>query len=106
MVYDVRNKAENIPWKEIESSTYAEIAKTKSMDNYQYMNVIVLIYCNSSSFTFDSVIEEKERNSNIKKIVDPKNIFFINGLEGLKTVSKKITKMINLHSKNYYKKLK
>ena len=84
------------------------------MDNYQYMNIIVLIYCNSYNFSFDQVNEEKERNYNIKKILDSKNLFFINGLEGLKTLSKKyylslnrrITKFINIHSKLYYKNLK
>lgn len=89
MVYDVRNKPDNISWKEVENSTFADISKAKTMDNYQYMNIIVLIYCNNSNFTFDSVNEEKERNYNIRKIIDPKNILFINGLEGLKALSKK-----------------
>ena len=59
------------------------------MDNYQYMNIIVLVYCNNNHFSFDTVNEEKERNYNIKKILDSKNLFFINGLEGLKALSKK-----------------
>ena len=84
------------------------------MDNYQYMNIIVLIYCNNNNFSFDTVNEDKERSYNIKKIVDPKNLFFINGIEGLKSSSKKylyyiifrITKLINIQSKSFYKNLK
>jgi hypothetical protein len=106
MVYDVRNKPDNISWKDIESSTYADISKTKSMDNYQFLNIIVLVYCSNNNFSFDNVIEEKERNHNIKKIIDPKNLFFINGLEGLKGVSKKINKLVFSLSRNYYKNLK
>ena len=106
MVYDVRNKPDNISWKDIESSTYTDLSKTKTMDNYQYMNIVVLVYCNSNNFSFDNVIEEKERNYNIKKIIDPKNLFFINGLEGLKALNKKINKLINQASRNYYKNLK
>jgi hypothetical protein len=106
MVYDVRNKPDNISWKDIESSTYADISKTKSMDNYQFLNLIVLVYCSNNNFSFDNVIEEKERNYNIKKIIDPKNLFFINGLEGLKAVSKKINKLVFSLSRNYYKNLK
>jgi hypothetical protein len=106
MVYDVRNKPDNISWKDIESSTYADISKTKSMDNYQFLNIIVLVYCSNNNFSFDNVIEEKERNYNIKKIIDPKNLFFINGLEGLKAVSKKINKLVFSLSRNYYKNLK
>lgn len=106
MVYDVRSKPENTSWKEVENGIYSEIAKVRTMDNYTFMNILLLIYCNNSSFTFDSVIEDKERAFNIKKVVDPKNIFYINGLEGLKTASKKITKIINVQSKNYYKNVK
>ncbi len=106
MVYDVRNKPDNISWKDIESSTYADISKTKSMDNYQFLNIIVLVYCSNNNFSFDNVIEEKERKHNIKKIIDPKNLFFINGLEGLKGVSKKINKLVFSLSRNYYKNLK
>jgi hypothetical protein len=106
MVYDVRNKSDNISWKDIESSTFADISKTKSMDNYQFLNIIVLVYCSNNNFSFDNVIEEKERNYNIKKIIDPKNLFFINGLEGLKAVSKKINKLVFSLSRNYYKNLK
>ena len=106
MVYDVRNKLESMSWKDVENSIFSDISKAKNMDNYQYMNIIVLVYCNNSNFTFDNVIEDKERNSSLRKIVDPKNIFYINGLEGLKTLSKKITKLINLQARNYYKNLK
>jgi len=114
MVYDVRNKLENFSWKEVENSYFSEISKVKTMDNYQYMNIIVLIYCNNNNFSFDTVNEDKERSYNIKKIVDPKNLFFINGIEGLKSSSKKylyyiifrITKLINIQSKSFYKNLK
>ena len=114
MVNDVRNKLENFSWKEVENSYFSEISKVKTMDNYQYMNIIVLIYCNNNNFSFDTVNEDKERSYNIKKIVDPKNLFFINGIEGLKSSSKKylyyiifrITKLINIQSKSFYKNLK
>jgi hypothetical protein len=68
MVYDVRNKLENFSWKEVENSYFSEISKVKTMDNYQYMNIIVLIYCNNNNFSFDTVNEDKERSYNIKKI--------------------------------------
>jgi hypothetical protein len=106
MVYDIRNKPEGVAWKEVESNIYAEISKAKTMDNYAYMNIITLIYCSSGNFNFDSVIEDKERAFAIKKAVDPKNIFYINGVDGLKSLSKKITKIVTLQSKNYYKNVK
>lgn len=106
MVYDVRNKPENVSWKDTENSIYADLSRTKSMDNYPFLNIIVLVYCSNNNFSFDNVIEDKERNYNIRKIIDPKNLFFINGLEGLKAVSKKINKLVLSLSRNYYKNLK
>ena len=106
LVYDTRNKPEGISWKDLESSIYMDITKAKKMDNYQFVNIVVLIYANSSSFSFDNVSEDRERNYNIKKIVDPKNIFYIAGSEGLKNIAKKLSSHLIKITVNYYRTLK
>jgi len=64
------------------------------MDNHSFMNLIVIIYTNTSSFSFDNVNDEKDRSYSIKKIIEPKNLFYINGVEGLKSIGKKYSLII------------
>ena len=59
------------------------------MDNHSFMNIIVIINTNSNSFNFDNVNDEKDRSYSIKKIIETKNLFYINGTEGLKSMGKK-----------------
>ena len=106
LVYDVRNKAENISWKDYENSIYIDINKVKKMDNYNYVNILILLFTNSSSFGFDNFNEDKERSYNIKRAVDNKNIFIINGLEGLKSTCRKLTSHLMNLTITYYRNLK
>ena len=76
-------------WKEFENNIYLDIEKTKKMDNYNFMNILVIINTITTSFSFDNINDEKERSYNIKKILDSKNINYINGVEGLKSIGKK-----------------
>lgn len=106
LVYDTRNKPEGISWKDFENSIFIDINKAKKMDNYQFVNLVVVIFCNTSSFTFDNVSEDGQRSYNIKKMVDPKNIFYIAGTDGLKNISKKLSSHLIKITLNYYRTLK
>ena len=106
MVYDIRNKSESISFKDYESSIFIEISKIKKSDNYPFTNIVLLIYNSNSSFTFDSYSEDKERSHNLKKLIDFKNIFYINGVDGLKTIAKKFSANIMKLTLNYYRAIK
>jgi hypothetical protein len=106
MVYDIRNKSESISFKDYESSIFIEISKIKKSDNYPFTNIVLLIYNSNSSFTFDSYSEDKERSHNLKKLIDLKNIFYINGVDGLKTIAKKFSANIMKLTLNYYRAIK
>ena len=106
IVYDIRNKPENISFKDYESSIFMEITKIKKSDNYPFTNIILLIYGSNSSFTFDSYSEDKERSYNLKKLIDLKNIFYISGVDGFKTIAKKFCSTVMKLSLNYYRAIK
>lgn len=106
LVYDIRNKPESVAWKDYENSIYIDTSKAKKMDNYSFFNIIVLIYTNSPGFSFDNHNEDKERNYNIKKIIDPKNLYYISGADGLKNISKKFSTHVVKLTVNYYRNLK
>ncbi len=92
LVYDIRNKPDSVSRKEFENNIFSDINKAKSMDNHSFINIIVIIYTNTSSFNFDNVNDEKDRNYSIKKIIELKNLFYINRVEGLKSIEKKVLK--------------
>lgn len=106
LVYDARAKPDSITWKDFENSIFLDISKVKKMDNYQWLNIISLIFTTNNSFSFDSVNEDKERNYSLKKIIDPKNIYYINGNEGLKNISKRLSAHIVKVTVNYYRQIK
>ena len=106
LIYDTKSKPENMSWKDYENSIHLDISKVKKIDNYSFTNLVVLIYSNSNSFSFDIVNDDKERIYNIKKILDPKNLIYINGTEGLKNNSKKLQNHILKMTVNYYRTIK
>jgi hypothetical protein len=106
IVYDIRNKSDNISLKDYENSIFTEITKIKKSDNYPFTNIVLLIYNNNSSFIFDSYSEDKERPYNLKKVIDLKNIFYINGVDGLKTIAKKFSAYVMKITLNYYRAIK
>jgi hypothetical protein len=105
LVYDLKNKLENISWKEYENAIYNEINKIKKVDKLQYSNIVVLIYHNQSSFSFDNFSDDKERPYSIRKLLDPKNLYYINQ-DGLKGISKKLSQHILKITIAYYKNVK
>lgn len=106
LIYDIRNKPEGITWKDYENSIYMDINKAKKMDNYPFVNIIVLIYSNVSSFSFDNVNEDKERGYAIRKLLDPKNLYYVNSTEGLKSISRKLSSYVIKISLSYYRTIK
>ncbi len=106
LVYDIRNKAEALTWKEYENSIYIDITKIKKMDNYKFVNILILLFSPTSSFSFDNYNEDRERSYNIKKIVDSKNIYCVYGQDGLKNIARKLSSHFLKLTKNYYRTLK
>jgi hypothetical protein len=105
LVYDLKNKVENITWKDYENAIYSEIIKIKKIDQIQNTNIVVLIYHNQSSFNFDNFSDDKDRSYSIRKILDPKNLYYVNQ-DGLKGISKKLGQHILKITIAYYKNLK
>jgi hypothetical protein len=105
LIYDVRNKPDSVSWKDYESSISLDINKAKKMDNYPFFNVVIILYANSSTFSFDNFIEDKERVYNLKKYVDMKNLIVV-GPEGFKNISKKLSSYILKITINYYRNVK
>jgi hypothetical protein len=106
LVYDLRNKPENISYKDYENSIFSDIQKAKKMDNYTFTNVLVFIFTNSQSFNFESLNDEKEKSYSIKKALDPKNLHYIVGSDGLKAIAKKLQKHIVKITVDYYRMIK
>ena len=106
LTYDITLKSDNISWKEYENSIYIEIAKCKKLEKSEYVNVVVLIITNSSSFNFDSINDEKDKFYSIKKLLEPKNLFYINGIENMKNISKKLSLHFLNITISFYKQLK
>lgn len=69
------------------------------------MNIIVVVF-SETSFSFDSVTTEKERPYNIKKIIDPKNLFYIRSTDNLKSPAKTIGSLIIEQSCKFYRSIK
>jgi hypothetical protein len=105
LVYDLKNKVENISWKDYENAIYNEIVKIKKIDQIQHTNIVVLVYHNQSSFNFDNFNEDKDRSYSIRKVLDPKNLYYVNQ-DGLKGISKKLSAHILKITIAYYKNLK
>ncbi len=106
LVYDLKSKSDNISWREFENSIFIDISKCKKIEKNEFLNIIVLIITNSNSFNFENVNDEKDKIYSIKKILDPKNLFYINGLETLKTISKKLSSHFVNITVSYYRQLK
>jgi len=106
LVYDVKAKSENISWREYENSIFIDINKCKKIEKNEFLNLVVFVITSSNSFTFESVNDEKDKIYSIKKVLEPKNLIYINGLESLKNNSKKLsTHLINI-TVHYYRQLK
>lgn len=106
LVYDIKSKSENITWREFENSIFIDISKCKKIEKTEFLNIVVIIITNSSSFTFDNVNDEKDKIYSIKKILEPKNLFYINGLDSLKAAAKKLSAHLVNITANYYRQLK
>lgn len=106
LVYDIKNKSETVSWREFENSIFIDIQKCKKLEKNDHANIVVIIIANSSSFNLDHVNDEKDKIYSIRKSLDVKNLFYINGLESLKSWAKKLTfHLINI-TVNYYRQIK
>lgn len=106
LIYDLKNKAEGITWKDYELNIYSDIIKIRKTDNFPYLNIVLFIFSNINSFTFDNVSEDKEREYSIKRLLENKNLYYIYGNDYLKTNAKKLANNIIKLSINYYRSLK
>lgn len=106
LVYDIKSKSESISWREFENSIFIDISKCKKIEKSEFLNIVVILITNSSSFNFDSVNDEKDKIYSIKKILDPKNLIYINGLDSLKANAKKLSAHLISVTANFYRQLK
>jgi len=106
LVYDIKSKSENITWREFENSVFIDISKCKKIEKSEFLNIVVIVITNSSSFNFESVNDEKDKIYSIKKILDAKNLFYVNGLDNLKSNAKKLSAHLVNITVNYYRQLK
>ncbi len=106
LVYDIKSKSESVSWREFENSIFINIIKCKKMEKSEFVNIVVILITNSSSFNFESVNDEKDKIYSIKKILDAKNLIYINGLDNLKANSKKLSAHLVNITVNYYRQLK
>lgn len=106
LVYDIKSKSENVSWREFENSIFIDISKCKKIEKSEFLNIVVIIITNSSSFNFDNVNDEKDKIYSIKKILDAKNLIYINGLENLKSNARKLSSHLINITVNHYRQLK
>ena len=106
LAYDIKTKPESMSWREYENAIFIDISKCKKFEKSENMNIVVIIITNASSFNFDNVNDEKDKLYSIKKILDPKNLYYLNGLENLKNISKKLSQHLINITVNYYRQLK
>lgn len=106
LTYDIKLKGDNVSWKEYENSIYIDITKCKKIEKSEFVNVVVIIITNSSSFNFESINDEKDKFYSIKKLLEPKNLIYVNGIENMKNISKKLsTHFLNI-TISFYRNLK
>lgn len=106
LLYDARTKSSDLSWSEFENIICTDIHKVRKSDCYSFMTILIFIFTPSSSFTLESMIEEKEKYLSLKKQLDSKFIYYFTGIDVVKQQAKRLQNTICRLSIGYYQEEK